>query len=292
MFWLSGHWHRSSTRRVWRPVVPALLGAAALTLIAGCGSSNAPSGSGGSTGSGSSQSAISAIRTAAQMSRQITSVTAKLAERVSGASGESTSGTITERLKPTLLLEMHISAAVVGQQTKVAGIITSKAMYLKISALAAELGGRQWVEIPLTTLRSGKSSFASLFQGLTNSNPLAQSSLFTAAKNVREVGTQTIDGVTTTEYAGSFAPRAALAKEPASLRKSLGPALNKVQGNIHFDIWIDAQHHIRRVTEVERVSGETVTTTVTFTSINQPVHITLPPAGSVASLPSGLASGL
>ena len=294
MLWLAGHSHRSSTAwragRAWRPVVPALLGAAALTLAGGCGTSASPSGSGGGGGSASSQGAISAIRTAAQLSRQISSVTARLTEHVSGASSETTSGTITERLKPTLLLSMHISAAVAGRQTEVAGIITSKAMYLKIRALAPLLHGRPWVKIPLTTLRSGKSSFASLFQGLTNGNPLTQSSLFTAAKNVHVVGTQTIDGVSTTHYAGSFAPRAALAREPARLRKSLGPALNKIHGDIHFNIWIDAQHHIRRVTETEQVSGETVTTSVTFTSINQPVHITLPPASSVASLPSGLAS--
>jgi hypothetical protein len=303
MFRLPGHSHRSSTAaragHAWWPVVPAVLGAAVLALAAGCGSSGtAPSGSGGSAGStgsagsASSQSAISAIRAAAQASRHIDSVTASLVEHVSGAAGESTSGTISEQLRPSLLLSMHISAAVAGRQTKVAGIIARSAMYLKISALAAELGGRPWVKIPLTELRSGKSSFASLFQGLTNSNPLADASLFTAAKDVHAVGTQTIDGVSTTEYAGSFASRAALAREPASLRKSLAPALDKVRGNIHFKIWIDARHHIRRLTEIEQVSGETVTTTITFTSINQPVHITLPPAGSVASLPSGLASGL
>ena len=45
-------------------------------------------------------------------------------------------------------------------------------------------------------------SFGSLLQNLESSNPLDQTKLFTASKDVRVVGTQTIDGVPTTEYAG------------------------------------------------------------------------------------------
>jgi hypothetical protein len=287
MFCLAGSSHRSSRPaafgRVRPRLVPAVLGAAALALAAGCGSSSS---------AGQSQSPASAISEAAKTSRQIHSLTAKLNVTVSGSdSSENTAGTIAEQLRPNLLLSMHIAAGFAGQQTKLAGIITTQAMYLKISSLAAELGGKQWVEIPLRTLRNGKSSFGELFQSLTNTNPMAESSLFTAAKDVHVVGTQTIEGVPTTHYAGSFAPRAALGSLPPSQRASLGPSLRLIQGDVHFNIWIDAGHEIKQVTETERAAGQTVNTTVTFTSVNQPVHITLPPASDVASLPSSL-SGL
>jgi hypothetical protein len=264
-------------------LVPAVLGAAALTLAAGCGSSSS---------TGHSSSPASVISEAAKMSRQINSLTADLHVTVSGSdSSENTSGTIAEQLRPSRLLSMHITAGYGGQQAKLAGIITTKTMYLKISSLAAKLGGKQWVAIPLARLRNGNSSFGQLFQSLSNSNPLAESSMFAAAKNVHVVGTQTIDGVTTTHYAGSFAPKTALGSLSPSLRKSLGSSLRLVQGDVHFNLWIDAQHEIKQLTETERVAGQTVNTTVTFTSINQPVHITLPPANDIASLPGSL-SGL
>jgi hypothetical protein len=290
MFRLADPSHRSTRPAQFRHVVPAVLGAAAVVAAAGCGSSGS-TGS-GTGGSGHAQSPASAISAAARTARQINSLTADLHVLVSGSGGtESTSGTIAEQLRPNLLLSMHITAGVAGQQTKLSGIINAQAMYLKIGSLAAELGGKHWVEIPLRTLRSGKSSFGELFQSLTNTNPMAESSLFTAAKNVHVVGTQTIDGVSTTQYAGSFAPRTALRSLPSSQRKSLGPSLRLIQGEVHFNIWIDGQHQIKQVSETERAAGQMVNTTVTFTSINQPVHITLPPASDVASLPSSL-SGL
>jgi uncharacterized membrane protein len=46
--------------------------------------------------------------------------------------------------------------------------------------------------------------------------------------------------------------------------------------SISFHVWIDGQHHTRKITDVETVNGETINTTVNITAINQPVQITLP----------------
>lgn len=42
---------------------------------------------------------------------------------------------------------------------------------------------------------------------------------------------------------------------------------------------------MRKVTEVVTVNGETVTTTVNITALNQPVHIMLPPPSQTATRP-------
>ena len=48
-------------------------------------------------------------------------------------------------------------------------------------------------------------------------------------------------------------------------------------GTISFHVWIDGQHHTRKITDVETMNGETINTTVNITAINQPVQIALPP---------------
>jgi hypothetical protein len=46
---------------------------------------------------------------------------------------------------------------------------------------------------------------------------------------------------------------------------------------VSFREWVDGQHHVRKLTEVETVNGDTVNTTINITAIDQPVSITLPP---------------
>jgi hypothetical protein len=55
-----------------------------------------------------------------------------------------------------------------------------------------------------------------------------------------------------------------------------------------FTDWIDAQHIVRKavVTEVGKSITETIT--VTTTSINQPVNVSIPSASQTSSLPSSV----
>jgi hypothetical protein len=100
----------------------------------------------------------------------------------------------------------------------------------------------------------------------------------------RAAGTQVIDGVRTTHYTGSFTSPAALAALPPAQRKQIGPLLKMVLGDIQFNAWIDAEHVVRRITEVETVGGETVHSTINITSLNRPVHIAPPSAGETVVL--------
>ena len=61
-------------------------------------------------------------------------------------------------------------------------------------------------------------------------------------------GTQTIDGVATTEYAGSVRAAEALKTLPASFRKAMAPELQVLgNGTISFHVWIDGQHHTNQL---------------------------------------------
>ena len=83
-----------------------------------------------------------------------------------------------------------------------------------------------------------------------------------SSKNVQVVGPQTVNGVATTEYAGTYSPAAAYKSLSAGLRKLLGPTLRDMGTRpVRFTVWIDGQHLIRKAKDTESVDGHTVTTT-------------------------------
>lgn len=248
-----------------------------MLLAAGCGS--AAAGAGGST-------APQAITTAAHVAARITSVTAAISVRVSGPAAVTTTGTIREQLTPAPLLSMHLNSALGGAQTAVSAIVTRSAAYLHLPILGRMLA-RPWLRIPLTPAESGQSSFAQLLRSLTFSDPLGQARLLQAVRQARRVGTADIGGVPTTQYSATYNPSAVLAGLSPALRRQLGPQLRSIHGKVHTDIWIDARHRVRRITETGHVAGEDLVTTITYSDYNQPVSITVPPASQVQPL-SGL----
>jgi hypothetical protein len=247
-------------------------------LAAGCGSAAA--------GAGDDGTGPQAITTAAQVAARITSVTAAISVRVSGPATVTTTGTIREQLTPAPLLSMHLNSALGGAQTAVSAVVTRRDAYLHLGILGRMLA-KPWLRIPLTPAESGQSSFAQLLRSLTFSDPLGQARLLQAVRQARRVGTADIGGVPTTQYSASYNPAAVLPGLSPALRRQLGPQLRSIRGNVRTDIWIDARHRVRRITETGRVAGENLTTTITYSGYNQPVSITVPPASQVQPL-SGL----
>ena len=75
---------------------------------------------------------------------------------------------------------------------------------------------------------------------------------------MHEAGHAVVGGVPTTRYNGTIAPSAVLPHLSAGLRKLLTPMLSQIQGRLQVSYWIDAQHRIRKVSEVETVAGQHV----------------------------------
>jgi hypothetical protein len=233
------------------------------------------------------------VLAAAKQAQQVTSATETLAVHVSGASSSATTGTILVRLKPTLLVSGNLNTTVAGASTRIKVILTSAAMYLSEPSLTSQLG-KPWVKIDLSALAaSSGASVAQLVQSMQNNNFTGQAQLATVARNTRAVGQQVVGGVPTTEYSGSFTAAEGLKALPVGLRKALAPGLQALgNSTIHFREWIDGQNHVRKVTEIETLNGDTVNTTINITGFNQAVNITLPPASQTFLLQgNGLASG-
>jgi hypothetical protein len=260
--------------------------------MAGCstgsGSSSVPLGTTGPTGTASKLTPLRAIRLAAVETQRVSSMAATFAEQV-GTAG-TVNGTMQLRLKPTLLAHEILSSSFSGQSSRVEEIVSAKAIYIKEPSNPS---GRPWVEVRLSDLKGslGK-SLQSLLQNAQNGNPAAQTQLFAGSRNVHKVGTEVVNGVQTTHYAGTVTVSQALSRLSPTVRKGFALLLRLIRGDIQFNIWLDDQHVARRVVEVENVSGQTVTVTLNVTAINQPVHITPPPRPQVTVLPASALGGL
>ena len=233
---------------------------------------------------GSSQTAQQELVAAASDAQQMRSAVETISESTASA-GTTTTGTVKIQLKPTLKMSANINTSASGQAMRVKMILTGTTMYLSEPALTKSLG-KPWVKLNLKSLGSQGASIAQLLHSLQSNDFANQAELLTVAKNARVVGTQTLGGVSTTEYAGSFTTDAAMKALPASFRKLFSSVLKQMGSpTISFHEWIDAQHHMRKLVETETVGGQTVTTTVTISAINEPVHIAVPPASKTATPP-------
>jgi LppX_LprAFG lipoprotein len=280
MLRVSGRWGLAVlSRPVPRRAAAAGLSAAALILVAACSS-------GGSGPAGTPLTPRQALLAAASRAQKVTSASETLTVRDSGAQDAATTGTIQFQRKPTLQASETLNTTVAGKSTQIKVILTGTAIYLHEASLAGQLG-KPWLKLDLSALNgTALASISQLVHSLQGNDFANQTQLLAAAKNVHAAGTQTIDGVAATEYAGSVRAAEALKSLPASFRKAMAPELQVLgNGTINFHVWIDGQHHTRQITDVETVNGETISTTVNITAINQPVQITLPPASQTVTPP-------
>lgn len=274
-----------------RPAAIAL-SAATLALLAACSSGAASSGaasagttSAGTTSSGTgTQTAQQALLTASTDAQHINSAVTTLHVKVAGSQASTETGTIQYQLKPSLLMGEDMNIAADGGNTELKLILTGTDMYFSEPALSS---GKTWMKISLSALKgTSAASFGQLIQSMQSNNFTNTTQLFTVAKNAHKVGTATIGGVPTTEYAGSFKASDALSALSPSVKKVIGPQLQTLgDGTISFQEWIDAQDHVRQVVENETVKGNVVTTTMNINAINQPVQLTVPAASEVTTTP-------
>lgn len=269
-------------------IVTCAAGAAAVLLAAGCGG-------GGMHQAAQALSARQEITLAANQAKQVNSFGVTLNVTMSGTASGTMAGTMHVRTRPSLLAEADISTIDVGGQSLPGGmheIVTDRSIYLKMAALSRELH-KPWVKISFSEMQQGAGiNVSQLIQQVQNNNPLVQTQMLAAAKDVRAVGTQTIDGVSTTHYTGSYPASAGLAKLPASERAAAEKGLRTLGvKTVGFNVWIDGQHQTRKIVVAETGSVENMTMTMQVTGINQPVSVTLPPASQVAVIPASALHG-
>src|ERR1700689_2301563 len=290
----SGHsvFHRNSVlrrpARVSAAVVIVAVGTCAAVATAGCSSAPTKSSGKGAVDTSTETAATSkALQLAAAATERIKSLTATITVHSSNTGAGNLTGDVAIQLKPTKIIEAMFNVAPAKSGAiQLDEILTSKAIYFKDPAFT-KAAGKPWVKAGLSDISSKVGvSLGSLLQNLESSNPLEQAKLFVASRNAHKVGTAIISGVRTVEYAGTYEPAVALAELSPALRKQIGPSLKSIGTNqVQFEVWLDAHDIVRRAQDTDNVRGQVVITNLNVTSVNQRVHVTLPPASQTAPLP-------
>jgi hypothetical protein len=297
---------RSRAASALRVTMIITAGAVAALLAVGCSSGSSSSGGGGGGGGGrggggsskpaaEGMSAVRAVTLASQRAASVNAFASTMKVQMSGSIPGTLAGTMRVRKQPSVLASADFSTVKINGQAVPGGmqeILTSRTLYLKLAALQRQFG-KPWGALPLSELsRSTGINLSQFTQQMQESNPMTDAQMLTGAKNLRAVGSQTIDGVATTHYTGSFAASAGLAKLPPSLRGTEQRALQALGiSTIGFNAWIDAQHRIRKIVVAERGRSEQITSVMQVTAFDQAVKVTLPPASQVKTIPASALRG-
>ena len=192
---------------------------------------------------------------------------------------------ISMRLRPALLADVAIHMNIGARSVTIDEILTSRAIYLKAPGVLPTRGAKPWAKISLASLPNGM-SLRKLFQRTQNGNPLtamgspsALSKFLAAAKHLKVVRDQTVDGVATTEYSGTLNLRSLASEMPAAERNLVR---SSGLGTIPFRVWIDHQHYLRKMVMRLAFGKALIALTANITSINKPVRIVPPPASQVS----------
>ncbi|GGK54888.1 hypothetical protein Ppa06_12560 [Planomonospora parontospora subsp. parontospora] len=264
------------------------LGTAALIGVAGCGAQ-------GTASLGNVKlAAAEAVQQSAQKAEEVTSYSADLV--LDAKDGEHGAGKIQGRMvyqsKPQLATDITLDVISFGEQNVPGGaraILLGDTVYVKSSLLTRFTGGdKPWVKVSTADLDAGdQAEVRGLMDQAQQFDLPGTVRLLTASKDVKAVGTETVGGVETTHYSGTFpVAEAAKALDPAE-REQLQGRFAEAK-NVKFDLWADAQSLPRKVTLSGTEQGASFTMAAHFQGFNEPVTIAAPPADQVGDLPKDL----
>ena len=200
------------------------------------------------------------------------------------------------RLRPDLSFSAQLDEISRNGQTVPGGkgqaIFTGDVLYAKVPQLAQFVsGGKPWVKIDLNQMaqRTGF-DVRGLVDQVQKVDPAEQTKMFTGSKDARRVGTESVDGVRTTHYAGSVTVEDALNRLDAQARQKVGKWLPKdrANGKITFDLWTDGDNLPRKiVSKTNEARGDNSAVTVVYSDYGESVTVNPPPSDQVGQLSIG-----
>ena len=257
--------------RAVRPLGFAAVAAMAAITVTGCKpgvyASNSPS------GSQSRMSSSSALSLAAQQTQQIRSFSADVEIQATGALNATLTGTLHEVTTPSPIMSLRANAGALGN---VRVILANGMAYLK-SPLLNRSYGKPWVMGSTSSMSSMSDlNLGPLLGLLSTSSPLVQVPLFGQASNLRMMGRSMMDGSRTSEWGGHYMLSTVLGSLNSSLQPSIRSVMNSGISMTRFRAWTDSTNQVRKLVLIEVGNNTRITITLVITSINRPMHITMP----------------
>ena len=178
------------------------------------------------------------------------------------------------------LMSMDMALPMLGdQQLSVVMDLGRFTMYMDASAFG-KTGAfpTKWVSIDLGKVPSMKDALA---QAGTN-NPLDVAKAFAAAKSVEDLGTEDFRGEQVKHYKVTVDSQVALDANP-SLQDQLDALDTELPDTITYDVYIDAENNMRRLSYDLELAGEAMTFDMLFTAVGDIEPIELPDPSDITS---------
>jgi hypothetical protein len=256
--------------RAVRPLGFAAVAAVAAITVAGCKPGVYTSNS--SSGPQSGMSSSSALSLAAQQTQQIRSFSADVEIQATGALNATLTGTLHEVTTPSPIISLRANAGALGN---VRVILANGMAYLR-SPLLERSYGKPWVMGSISSMSTSGLNLGPLLGLLSTSSPLVQVPLFSQASNLRMMRRSMMDGSQTSEWGGHYMLSTVLGSLNSSLRPGMQSVMNSGITMTRFRAWMDPTHMMRKLVLIEVGNNTRITITLVITSINRPVHITMP----------------
>ncbi|MEU8953915.1 DUF1396 domain-containing protein [Streptomyces sp. NPDC048518] len=265
----------------------AAVAMAALLLAGGavgCGSEK-------SDEAGDDMSPVAAVKKAAKKTEDLTSFTFRM--RGSVPEDGRVRADATMSTKP-LAMQMKMSAPDQGPE-KIEIRYVDGAAYIGAGEMAAkEMDGKSWLKFDAKAMekQAGKGAGSSVSAQADN-NPADQSSLMTGSKDLKKVGSETVEGVETTRYTGTVSldrlrkltedkggDAATKKRREKSIKQYEDMGLKKLT----MDMWVDGEDHTKQFRARGKGDKGALNMTITFLDYNKPVHVEAPPKDKVMDL--------
>ncbi|MCQ4084357.1 hypothetical protein NGB36_28190 [Streptomyces sp. RB6PN25] len=276
-------------RRI-RPLVATTVAAIALTSLSACSAAQ-------KAAQGAAAPMVSvadAMSMTTKATQKYTSASTKMSEQVT-AKGQAVDMTGSGHISwSPLAMDMTVTSPQLA--SKLAGdsslrmMMSGTTMYMGFTGNApAAFKGKHWLKMDL----SKNAAAAESLNKTSGTDPATQVKLFISSGDIKRVGTQTVDGVSTTRYSGAVDLAKLAAKQEDSQLKSLIQQDSK-QGitNMNVDLWVNDQNLPVRVQEATAPSSSMqLKVTIDYSDFSTtPVTITPPAASDTMDLPSQLPS--
>ncbi|WP_030773776.1 LppX_LprAFG lipoprotein [Streptomyces sp. NRRL F-2664] len=199
------------------------------------------------------------------------------------AAGKRISGEAAMRLKPTVAMSMTMdSPEKPGEKVQIR--LLDGAMYLGAES--------KWLKFDLKALAPEQAKqLDSLGSAQQGQNPADTVDGLSAAKDLKKVGDETIDGRRTTHLSGTVSvdelrSRSAASTPEAKERQEKNVAALEAQGikTLTMDLWIDDNDQAKQVRTRGTGTSGPMDITIKFLDVNKPVEVTAPPAEQVVDL--------
>jgi hypothetical protein len=175
-------------------------------------------------------------------------------------------------------------------------------VYVRIPALASELGGKSWIALDLQKASAGSGIDLSSLSSSSNLDP-SQFLNYLRATGGKDtnLGHATVDGVPTTRYRVQVDLEGVVSRLPAEERAAAKASVEKLEQltgvhSLPVEAWVDSSQRVRRfamqMNLLGAAAGSSVQILVDYTSFGAVPSVQPPAPGETYDLSSALKEGL